>query len=184
MIAVMSQLAAALERLPSATVRGRQGETLFSRGDSVRFLYRVRSGAVHLSRMDISGKPAVMQRAAPGDVLAEASLFSDAYHCDAVVVADAELARLGKADVLAAMAADPALLQDFTAHLAGEVQRTRSRVEVLTRRTVAERLDGWLALHDEGLPALGQRRWLAEEIGVSPEALYRELARRRRTLAR
>jgi hypothetical protein len=46
-------------------------------------------------------------------------------------------------------------------------------------KTVAERLDAWLALHDDGLPPKGQRLRVASEIGVTPEALYRELARRR-----
>lgn len=43
-------------------------------------------------------------------------------------------------------------------------------------RTVWERLDGWLALHGE-LPPRGGWIEIAREIGVTPEALYRELAR-------
>jgi len=46
-------------------------------------------------------------------------------------------------------------------------------------KTVAARLDAWLAFHDNQLPPRGKRVEFAREIGVSPEALYRELARRR-----
>ena len=62
-------------------------------------------------------------------------------------------------------------------HLAREVQQARACAELLSLRTVRERLDGWRALHGE-LPARG--RWIdvAQEIGVTPEALYRELARK------
>jgi hypothetical protein len=37
----------------------------------------------------------------------------------------------------------------------------------------------WLAGHAANLPARGEWRALAGEIAVSPEALYREIARRR-----
>ena len=179
MIAIMSDLSTVLDGLRCDTLRGAAGEALFQRGDPVRFLYRVRSGAAHLTRVDAGGRLAVMQRAGAGELLAEASLFSDTYHCDGALAQPGELARFRKADVLARLAAEPALLAALTAHLAREVQRTRARLEILARRTVAERLDAWLAFHDDGLPPAGQWRGVAEEIAVSPEALYRELTRRR-----
>jgi hypothetical protein len=43
---------------------------------------------------------------------------------------------------------------------------------------VAERLDAWLGA-EGGLPDRGRWQELAEELGVTREALYRELARRR-----
>jgi CRP-like cAMP-binding protein len=52
------------------------------------------------------------------------------------------------------------------------------RAEIRTLRTVAERLDAWLG---EGnvLPDKGRHQDVAAELGVSREAFYRELARRR-----
>lgn len=180
MIAIMSELTSALARLPHAVVRRSAGEALFHRGDPVRFLFLVNTGVAHLTRVDPGGRTAIMQRAQRGEVLAEASLFSQTYHCDGVVAADAEIVRVRKADALSAMMQDARLMAAFAAHLASEVQRVRARLEVLARRTVAERLDAWLAFHDDLLPPKGAWRVLAEEIGVSPEAFYRELARRRR----
>ena len=74
--------------------------------------------------------------------------------------------------------------QDFArawvTHLAGEVRDARLRAEILTLKTVAERLDAWLA--DSGrLPEKGGWKAIAREIGTSPEALYREIARRRQS---
>ena len=59
------------------------------------------------------------------------------------------------------------------------LSRPRARAEIVSLRTVSARVDAWLALHVGELPARGHWRDLAEEISVAPEALYRELARRR-----
>ena len=48
----------------------------------------------------------------------------------------------------------------------------------LSLRTVAERLDAWIAASGR-YPAKGEWKTVAAEIGNSPEALYRELAKRR-----
>ena len=66
----------------------------------------------------------------------------------------------------------------WASHLAGEIKTARTRTEILALRTVGERLDAWLTLHC-GLPDRGNWKQLAEEIGASPEALYRELAKRK-----
>jgi hypothetical protein len=52
--------------------------------------------------------------------------------------------------------------------------------ETVSLRTVAQRLDAWLAWNEDRLPGKGEWKAVAEEISVSPEALYRELAARRR----
>ena len=64
-------------------------------------------------------------------------------------------------------------------HLAGEVHRTRMRAEILSLKSVATRLGAWMALNGDALPPKGRQHLVASEMGVTPEALYRELARRR-----
>jgi len=179
MIGIMSGLIEALSHLPSQDMALRAGQALFYSGDPVRSLYVVCSGCIQLTRSDANGIGAVMQRATAGTVLAESSLFSETYHCDAVVIADAGVQRFEKKVVREAMARTPALVEDVARHLAREVQRTRVRVEVLSKRTVRERLEAWLVFNDGVLPPAGNWRAVAEDIGVSPEAFYRELQRRR-----
>ena len=160
------------------------GALLFQRGDPVELLYLVRSGHVRLSRFDEHGMPAVMQRAGPSMVLAEGSIFSDVYHCDAAALTEARLCAVDMRSLRQALAAEPALMEALARHLAREVQQTRGRVEILSRRTVRDRLDAWLAINGPDLPPRGQLKSAAEEIGVSPEAFYRELSRRRSPASR
>jgi CRP-like cAMP-binding protein len=178
MIAIMSTLIEALEPLLSREMERVAGSVLFRQGDPVRHYYVVRSGCAHLVRWGADGTCAVMQRATDGSVLAEASVFAGAYHCDALCVVDSVVARADMARVRAALDSEPDVLRELARHLGHEVHRMRARVELLARRTVVERLDAWLALNGQ-LPDRGGWRAIAEDIGVSPEAFYRELQRRR-----
>ena len=65
----------------------------------------------------------------------------------------------------------------LTGHQHVKTQRLRSQLEILRLKRVAELLDAWLALNAP--PAKGGWIDVAHTIGVSPPALYRELARRR-----
>lgn len=158
-----------------------QGEHLFHRGDRVRFLFVVDEGAVELVRPQPNGAPIVLQRAGHHDVLAEASLYSQNYHCDAVAISPSVVFAVSRPALLARLRDDSTFGEMWSAHLASEVQSARYRSEILTRKTVAERLDAWLDWHGVCLPPKGEWKGLAARIGVSPEALYRELGLRRST---
>jgi CRP-like cAMP-binding protein len=177
MIAIMSDLRACLEALPSEKIDVAGGRHLFHRDDQIRFLFVIEDGLVHLLRHQEDGTPTVMQRAGSRDIVAEASLFASRYHCDAVAVRATRLRRMPVEDVRRAMRDDPAFANACAQYLAHEVHRTRVRCEILGMRTVSARLDAWLSL--KPLPPKGEWGALADDIGVTREALYRELARRR-----
>ena len=71
----------------------RSGEVLFRSGTRTVGLFEVVKGKLRLVRVDRSGREAILQVAVPGDTLAEASLFSPTYNCDAIATTDA-VARL------------------------------------------------------------------------------------------
>jgi CRP-like cAMP-binding protein len=73
----------------------------------------------------------------------------------------------------------PGFARAFASHLAYNVQRARAHAEILSMKRVAERVDAWVALNDGVLPPKGGWHHVAAEINVSPEAMYRELARQR-----
>jgi CRP/FNR family transcriptional regulator, dissimilatory nitrate respiration regulator len=180
MIAIMpASLFAYLDELPWREVTLDGGQRLFLRGDPVTSTFWVTAGGMLLIRHHGNGAALVLQRAGPGDVLAEASLFATEYHCDAVAEGTTTVRSVRRATVLSLLGNDSTFAATLAAHLASETQKARFRAELLTLRTVAERLDAWLSLHEGTLPDRGQWRPLAHALAVSPEALYRELARRR-----
>ena len=161
----------------------RRGTTVFCRGDRVTSVFMVDDGAVLLQRAQESGTVITLQRAEAGDVLAEASVYAKTYHCDAVVSDDARLLVVRRRHFLTQLTSNTLLAELWATHLAKTIQSARAQVDILSRGTVAARLDGWMAWKDRGLPPKGEWKSLAEDIGVTPEALYREIARRRRSSA-
>ena len=67
----------------------KSGEALFRLGDKTAGLCEVLAGRVRMARVDRSGHEIILYVAGPGETLAEASLFSPAYHCDAIASTDA-----------------------------------------------------------------------------------------------
>ena len=154
------------------------GETLFAAGEDVADIFMVRSGRVHLQRHTTHGAQMVLQNAGPGGVVAEASAYSSRYHCDAIAAEESMVAGLPRQRFLSALAGDPALATGWSALLARSVQAARLRSEIRSLTRVADRLDAWLG-EGNALPEKGRWQEVAAELGVTREALYRELSRRR-----
>jgi CRP/FNR family transcriptional regulator, dissimilatory nitrate respiration regulator len=167
----LSELAECSRTVPAA-------DTLFHAGDPVKSLYLVVTGALRLTRMLPHGAELIVQRAEPGAIVAEPSLFADRYCCNAIATETSLLHVVRIQAVRAALREDSVLLWEWVRHMARELQQARARAEILSLKTVAHRIEGWRALNNGVLPPKGRWRQLADEIGVSPEALYREFARR------
>ena len=184
MITIMSNTAAfdQLQRLAEGERHLVAGDILFRTGDPILSLFLVAGGELRLIRALPHGSQLTLQRAGPCAVLAEASVFADRYQCDASAVEDSILRVVPLRRLRAAFRDDPRLAVTFTRHLAHEVHRVRAQAEILSLKRVAERVDAWSALNGATLPPKGHWRQIASEIGVTPEALYRELARRQRIL--
>ena len=115
--------AAAVERKLEA------GKALFHAGSKTVGLYEVLNGTVCLVRTDRSGREAILQRASTGDILAEASLFSSTYHCDAVAKTAATVTLYPKAILLAELQRDPRVAQAFAAMLAAGMAGVREDLD-------------------------------------------------------
>lgn len=175
MISIMSDWRKIFDRAPVRSFA--QGAVLFRRENHIRSMYLVLSGAVALERPLEDGTALTLHVATAGNALAGASLFAQTYHCDAVARAPAQVAVMPRADFLAGLRDEPEAALSLIETHAREVQAQRTRIEILRLRRVADRLDAWLDLYGE--PAKGEWIRVADQIGVSPPALYRELARRR-----
>lgn len=180
MIAIMSTLLMQqLAELPSRRRTLGEGQYLFRRDDPVNALYVVRTGELRLVRQQPDGAVLNVQRAHAGRLFAEASVFASHYHCDAVATKDSAVDVIAIDDVRRSLEANTTIAMAWARYLSREVQAARFRAELLSLKTVAGRLDAWLAWHDAPLPAKGEWHLLARELGVRPEPLYREIARRR-----
>ncbi|MCP4937166.1 MAG: Crp/Fnr family transcriptional regulator [bacterium] len=155
-----------------------KGAFLFHEGDEVQSVFIVEEGVVELTRPQLDGTAITLQRATDLTILAEASVYSRVYHCDAVASMPALVSQLSRSAFLANLKKDQHFSELWSVHLAKEVQSARYRSEILTKKTVRERLDAWLAFVDHDMPAKGCWKNVAEQLGVSPEAFYREMARR------
>jgi CRP-like cAMP-binding protein len=177
MITIMSD---ALEPLFHNSVARRlaAGETLFHTGDAVTDVFQVTAGAVALQRVTPEGAELTIQVALEGDVLAEASLYSPVYHCDAVALRNATMKLVAVKTALARLRTSADMAEYWASKLARSVQDARSKAEIRSLKTVSARLEAWIALGGN-LPERGQYQSVATEIGVTREALYRELSQRR-----
>jgi CRP-like cAMP-binding protein len=159
-------------------------QCLFHLGDPVEVIHFVEAGAVQLTRHQRDGSVLLLQRAYPGSVVAEASLYAEVYHCGAVAAGPTRTRAVAKADLRQRLQMEPLLYEAWARHLARELQSARLHAEILSLKTVAQRLDAWLAGNEGALSRRGAGKTIAGHIGVSPEALYREVAKRRRSSLR
>jgi CRP/FNR family transcriptional regulator, dissimilatory nitrate respiration regulator len=155
------------------------GELLFRQGDPAAAIYRVESGRLRLIRRTIDDHLVILHTARRGEFFAEAALFAEAYHCDAVAAVPSRVRIHPRAMMMEALRADPALAEAFMARLARQLQDLRARTELRNIRSAKERVLQFLRLRagqGRSIPIEGQLQDIAAEIGMTREALYRTLA--------
>lgn len=174
----------ALARVPPALARLAErreieaGQVLCRIGDRVDSVLSVISGEVRLVRRGRNGAEVILQRSR-GGFIAEASLTSEAYHCDVVAIEKGAVLRFPVRAFRKALDEDADFRDAWMAHLAREVRKLRAQCERLSLHGAAERVIHYLESEGaEGAVELSQSRkaWAAE-LGLSHEALYRALSR-------
>lgn len=156
-------------------------EPLFHTGDCIDHMFLVIDGQIGLIRQTSKGTELRLQTAQRGQVVAEASAYSSVYHCDARANANSTICGMPVSAFRSRLNGDQDAADAWAVYLARAVQSARMGAEIRTLRTVAERLDTWLG-ERKAMPEKGTWTELAGELGVSREALYRELGKRRRRI--
>ena len=155
------------------------GATLFRQGDRTFGIFRLVAGRISLVRVTPGGTEVPMQTVYPGELFAEASIFSAHYHCDAIALRDCEILTYPKAELIRVLKESADDLWAFTAELAHRVQGLRIRLEVGQIRSATERVLQSLRLRSDASGTWkmdGTLKRFAQEIGLTHEALYRALA--------
>lgn len=154
------------------------GETLFRIGDPVRQTFLVLSGEARLIRRDRHGGEVILQRSR-GGFIAEASLDSRAYHCDAISAEPSSLLLFPASAFRNALEEDAKFRKAWQSLLAREVRKLRAQCERLSLHSAADRIAHYIESEGvDGAVTLAQSRkaWAAE-LGLTHEALYRALRR-------
>jgi CRP/FNR family transcriptional regulator, dissimilatory nitrate respiration regulator len=160
-------------------------EKVFAAGGLVRRFFRVEAGAIRLIRTLPEGTLAVMHTARAGEWVAESSLYSDRYHCDAVADGVTIASSVSKAGLLARFAAEPQRCLAFSQVLADRLRHLRAVHEIVRMRKADARVMHWFHLHASGNPPVVQvdQPWsrVAEDVGLTREAFYRTMAALRKS---
>ncbi len=154
------------------------GDVLFRHNEQIVHVYLVEQGLIALRRVQKNGNETILMRYGSDDLVAEASVYSAQYHCEAVAIEDTKLLQLPRSYMARWLKSDPAFAHEWAVHLARELQRARQRNDILACNQVSDKIDSWQAWHG-ALPKKGTWKHFAAELGVSPEALYRELKKRK-----
>ncbi len=148
-----------------------KGQHLFHQDQKTGGLFYVEEGYIELRRATQTGELLLVHNAVKGETFAEASLFSDFYHCDAVATGDSTLIEIDRKHVLEHLQNDPNFAIAMIKHLARQNQVYRSKLEIMAIKSAPERV--FSALSDDMLK--GDVIALAAEISLTHEAVYRSL---------
>ncbi|MEP5155648.1 Crp/Fnr family transcriptional regulator [Planktotalea sp.] len=163
-----------LNALPETAIRvipTSVGDVLFRQDAPTTGLYRVQRGCVTLSRTTLAGDTLTLHRATEGDLFAEASVFSDRYHCDAICTAAGEVQHIAKDAILNQLSHDQNFALSFSSVLARQVQSYRFLLEITAIKSAEDRV---LAAVSAGYLS-GTVTEFATRIHLTQEACYRAL---------
>jgi CRP-like cAMP-binding protein len=167
---------AAVGRTRAETVA--TGAHLFRQGDPVRSIFLVESGCLRLERTTAAGATVVLHTAQAGEMLAEAALFSQAYHCNAVALKPARVCVYDKSAILATLKPNsPAYA--LLAIMARQLVQARQRLEWRNTRSAKDRVMLYLGLMADRsgeFKTTAALQDIAAELGLTREAFYRALA--------
>ena len=150
-----------------------KGDFLFRQNDPTFAMFFLQKGQIQLIRHGQDGEQIILHHAHSGETFAEASLFSDHYHCDAVALENVKLQLYDKRYILQQMQQNPTFSMAISAHFAGQIQAHRRRLEIHSIRRADQRIFSALLA---GL-TMDDIKSFAAKIGLTHEATYRGLAK-------
>lgn len=154
-------------------------EKLFSYGDSITSLFRIVRGRVSLVHYTPGGGEVVLMRIGAGEFIAECSVCSDIYTCEARADTDTLVAAVAMADFDRCLFDDAGFARAWAFDLARRLKGQFLRYERLSIRSARERVLHFLyseAGPDGAVLLPGTYTEWAADLGLTKETLYRTLA--------
>jgi CRP-like cAMP-binding protein len=159
-------------------LNAKTGTTLFRIGDPVRHVYLVVRGEARLIRLGRQGETVILQRSR-GGFIAEASLDTRSYHCDAITAEPTTLLQFPASTFRNALESEPVFRRGWQSLLAKEGRKLRAQCERRSLNSAVYRISHYIESEgSNGVVNLTQTKksWAAE-LGLTHEALYRALRR-------
>lgn len=158
------------------------GQVLFRAGERPRSVFFILRGQALLQRLTVEGACVTLQRTNRG-FLAEASLTSSTYHCEALCKSECRILVFPISALRDAIDRHGPTRWAWIKLLSTQSRQQRLRIERLALKSLRDRLkhliftEGANEGATEGCYEITSTRTaLASELGVTPAALYRSLA--------
>ena len=166
------------EALSKQTITLQKGTTLFHQGDTVERIYFVNKGKLKLIRNTIDGTPVILHIGLSGETIAEASLFSNQYHCSAKADVACTVQSVNKQELLDYLDNNPREMKQLLAVLSRQVRDLRAINEIKNIRSAEARILAYIRcnINENRIMTLElPLKELAHNIGLAHETFYREL---------
>jgi CRP/FNR family transcriptional regulator, dissimilatory nitrate respiration regulator len=154
-----------------------KGDYLFHLGKIPEYMFFIVSGEAILSRISSHGESITLQRC-KGGFLSEASLLTDVYHCDAIATYAGSTITLPVKGFREALKSEAFALK-WTRLLSREIMRLRTQSERLSLKDIRSKLIHLIESEGKGglLTLQSDYKSLASELGITHEALYRNISK-------
>ncbi|BAZ40480.1 transcriptional regulator [Calothrix sp. NIES-4101] len=154
-------------------------EILFRQNEPSKALFMVESGRIKLIHYTEAGNTVNHYSVKPGEYFAEVALYSEVYLCTAIAESSTRVIYFPKELFLNSMEKDFNLSRNFTEQLARRLHSTKLLLELRGIRSARDRVLHYLHVMvptNEKILHLEQAlKEIANDIGISPEALSRTL---------
>jgi CRP-like cAMP-binding protein len=167
-----------LTKLKAVKLLLAKGESLFLQDDETVNFYYVKTGKIKLIRNTMEGGQALIHVALPGETFAEASLFSNKYHCSAIADAESEILSYKKPEMLRFLEQNPAAMKDLLKMFSQQVRDLRTINEIKNIYSAKGRILAFISheMNDSKEVYLAMSlKDVAYKLGLAHETFYREL---------
>ncbi len=166
------------DKLKYQTIELKKSEILFRQNTKVERLFFLEEGRIKLVRETIDGQSLVIHTAYSQETFAEASLFSDKYHCHGVCGSACTVLSFSKDEVLKYLQTHPKVMMKLLKIYMQQVRDLRLLNEIKSINSAYERVLAFLNAESNENSELYfscSLKDMAQKLGLAHETFYRTL---------
>tara|TARA_R110002050_G_scaffold275455_1_gene420200 strand:- start:9498 stop:10163 length:666 start_codon:yes stop_codon:yes gene_type:complete len=164
-----------------SNLRCKKGQQFIMEGAPVNGLFFIQKGKVKVFRTGINGREQIVRFAKAGEIIGHRGFgTAECYSIGAIALEDTSLCYFSKDGLQDALLNNPKLAYDFMLFYANELNRSESKVKLISQMTVRERvIDSLLYIHrkfgsNKGFLDISlSRREYADYAGTTEEQVIR-----------